>query len=218
MKYINRPKEFFLENSKFISILGVLVLAIVVPVTLSLVQQNQDNRQRAAEPEVSIIQSDPGAGGSGSGGTKTCGEVDGTCLLEELWNQSPDLCFGANVNKEYKCESNNQVCCIAKDPPSTTTPVPSRAPCSDQSGSYSCGFSTSDTQCPVCSFDPFCKTGNYSIAECSGTATCTVDDDCSSRPISCPAGMSGSVYCNTVKKQCESNCTPGASGGGNSGI
>lgn len=258
---ISKVFTYFLEsNTRIIPVLGVLVLALAVPITLNLIEQNQDNRQQASQPPVSMQNNlDPGGGG---GIPETCADLGGQCINENQWASNPESCFAGNVNENYTC-STGSICCIQLDDdaknqtcegtgktcdynsiqacetavgvgnctldsnsdcfnnnlclnitntsvtpsqsPSPSQFPPQGAPCPDGSSNFSCGFGTSDTQCPVCSPTSACTSNNYSIASCSTGSACTTDADCTGRPSSCPAGTTGAVAC--IQNICQTiNC------------
>lgn len=93
----------------------------------------------------------------------------------------------------------------AVSPPSSKEPGKSVGNCPDGSGNYTCG-ATPNTHCPLCSSDPTCNTGKYSIASCSGTASCQVDADCYGLPHGCPVGQIGTVHCNKQFFQSNGHC------------
>lgn len=85
--------------------------------------------------------------------------------------------------------------------------------CPDGTNNYYCGRNTSDTQCPLCSPNPDCSVGEYSIAKCSveegKESFCTQDDQCIPN---CPLGKRGVGFCNKpdqgfdTRGTCQSNC------------
>lgn len=96
------------SNTRIIPILGVLLLAIAVPITLNLIEQNQDNRQQAAQPPVSI-QEDPAVGVP-----ESCADLGGQCIEEATYLSDRNSCFAGNVNGDYTCATGS-ICCIQID-------------------------------------------------------------------------------------------------------
>ncbi|HRN96016.1 MAG TPA: hypothetical protein PLD54_01050 [Candidatus Levybacteria bacterium] len=296
MKVSKLIAYIFESNTRIIPIVGILLLAITVPITLNVIEQNQDNRQQAA-PFQSIQDEDPGAniisqcsdfqGAScvtendvqpefscfqkaESGIGVKCPAAGEICCIEKNVSMENSTCtdsgkkcdyrfkdlkecedaFGVgncsifpdlhcvNQNKCFEiassatsqqcpgqCHSNEQVCednntgkdCVANSSYTCSqtgtscfdvksTYVPQGQPCPDKSGNFSCGFGTSDTQCPVCSPVATCSTDNYSIASCSGAAVCTEDANCANNPPSCPAGQTGQVVCQKLPNQSQGSC------------
>lgn len=104
------PKVFayILEsNTRIIPILGILVLALALPITLNLIEYNQDTRQQAAPP-VSVQQQD-GTGIPNS----SCQDLGLECVDGSNWDEQ--TCFGVDVGGAYACSAANQVCCLKKD-------------------------------------------------------------------------------------------------------
>jgi hypothetical protein len=101
------PKLFlhiFESNTRLIPVFGILLLAIAVPLTLNLIEQNQDNRQQAAENIVSIQN------------TTACQAISGECVREDSAN--PEFsCFAVEKNgTDNLCGHPNEVCCTQKNP------------------------------------------------------------------------------------------------------
>ncbi len=106
---ISRVLSYLFEsNTRVIPIIGVLLLAIAVPITLNVVQQNQDNRQQASGPLVTTQDTVTAP--------SSCAEAQGDCVRED--NTKPEFsCFGvAKDDKTPLCNHPNLVCCIKKSP------------------------------------------------------------------------------------------------------
>jgi hypothetical protein len=248
MKILKNFHHIIETNTRLIPIVGVILLAIAVPITLQVIEQNQDNRQQASGP-ISTLNTPVGTT------PMSCEEMGGTCEIEDP-NNPEFSCFGViKDGSDSRCSNAAHVCCIKKNPTvenstcidagksceygtisecenvagignckvdpdntcvntklcieigSSAGPAfPARGePCPDGSTNFSCGFGTSDTQCPVCSSNSTCSSNNYSIASCSSGSACTADADCAGRPSSCPAGTTGVVSC--VQNICQTvNC------------
>jgi hypothetical protein len=127
------PKSFLHiieSNTRLIPMIGILLLAIAVPITLNLIEKNQDNRQQAAVSTQSLL----------SG--QSCEELSGECVEENDANPAHS-CFSVVLNGvESGCKSRNEVCCVKKNP--TTE----NSTCLAESEENSCDYDyTKVTEC-----------------------------------------------------------------------
>lgn len=220
------------KHTRFIPLLGVLALVLTVPVTLSLIEQNQDNRQQAAVSDtvVSLQQTTGGTGNScepdygkcipgdeflstqyrfaaaATDATYSCPDPSHVCLVQSLPTTENQTCTGQCHASAADCDTNNpgQQCTV------------------DASGScLSSGYSCFTVSPPTATFPPLgdpCSdgSGNYSCGfgtpdtqcpVCSPVATCSTDNYSI-------ASCSGGGYC-TQDVDCSNNppsCPAGQTG------
>lgn len=110
---LSQLSQMLSGHTRIIPILGVLALVLALPLTLSLLEQNQDNRQQAAGTEEQLFsQADPSASSSAT----TCASVGGECVADSEWVNSQALFAAASVDGTYSCPRTGDVCVVQKRP------------------------------------------------------------------------------------------------------
>ncbi len=188
--------------------IGLLIMAIAVPVATKLVQESQDTRNRAA----SVITTTPVPGACNSGNVGKCGTAGG-CTNGKKCTYNAG---GMGVPSSYSCVTSSS--CAAP----TATSVPGACnsgnvgkcgtaggctngkKCTYNAGgmgvpsSYSC-VTSSSCAAPTPIFCKYgkCESGDEGMTKCVNNAQYLCDGDCYVWVKNCPNGCSGN-FCKTT--------------------
>lgn len=202
---VSKLPQYFSSNTKLIPLLGVLALLLALPLTLNLIEKNQDNRQLAAPNDelISVQQN------KSNPDSESCESVNGRCETESEWANNQSIFAAASVDGTYHCpqkNGQNQVCIVQE------RANESNQTC-DVSAGYSCSYRdldhcTGDLGVENCENEPNarCHNGNacIKISEVSNSNTPSTPSNCSiasdGKMYCCPEG---STYCG---KTSDSSC------------
>lgn len=182
------------RHTRFIPLLGVLALVLAVPVTLNLIEQNQDNRQQAATPDdVVSVQQNPGAGGGA-----TCESVNGTCIHGDEFLSTQYRFAAASTSNTYSCPESDHICLVQ------SLPTTENQTCTGQchASATDCDTNNPGQQCTVDASGSCLASGHtcFNVAPLDPVASTNCSIAANGQEYCCPTG---STLCgSTSDTQC----------------